>query len=286
VTPNNKLQISTNANKTVIESSNTKNNNNIDIASTSLNIENENNLKDNKRNQIANSFNDVISSNVQNFSFIGVSSITNKNNSNVISTNTNLNLTSSNNNINNNNSNNSTINNNNSNKQYSSVSPQTTNKNESNNNNNKFNIPNNNSNMNNSNNYNQPQNIQNINVNTNQDIYNAYQMQMSALLAQNMTPGLGQQQVYPMPLLYYPPNTGANTADPCLNYSNFMPYMGYPMGYYVQPQMAQQQGSLKDGNDLQNKNRKMNNYVNNYFNVLFFCSNLFNEYFLFEFLKT
>jgi len=257
-------------NKNVVQSSNIHD---IDISNCcSFDIHNEN--TQNKKNYSVNSFNEVVSSNVQNFSFIGTNPNTNKASSNIISSNTNLNISSST-TVNANLKENTNIKQN---QQQYTTSPQMNisnpninMKNEIPTNNNKFNIPMNSNNMNS---FNQPsQGIQsgNLNLNSNQDFFNAYQMQMSSILAQNMAnAGLNtQQQIYPMPLFYYPPNLnpGSANADPNMNYANFLPYMGYPMGYQLSPQQAQQQGNsnlnIKEASDLQNKNRKINNsYVN------------------------
>lgn len=210
----------------------------------------ESNTEDiHKKKNAYNSFSEVVSSNVQNFSFLG--NPTNNTKQNPIESNVN--------------SNNTNIKQQNTQQEFSIPSHQMNNSINNNKNENKFNLPNNN--------FNQPQ----ANMNGNyQDFYNAYQMQLSALLAQNMPAGLGPQQMYPMPLLYYPPGGSVgNASDPSMNYGNFMPYMGYPMGYYINPQqMAQQQQSnLKDSNDMQNKNRKINNFVR-FFNSIqnLFCN--------------
>lgn len=232
----------------------------LDIINCSINSDKDILNKENKRNFIApTTFSEIVSSNVTNFSFIG--NANNKQFSNTASLNSNNNINIQNAPINNNTNHN--IQNQKSTQSQYSTSPQQNintniNKNES-----KFNP----SNSNNNNNYNQPQNTNlnpNMNINTNQELYNNYQMQMSALFTQNLS-GLSQQQLYPMPFIYYPPNAPGNTSDPNFNYSNFMPYMGYPMGYYVHPQQftQQAQNNLKDVNDIQNKNRKMNNFVKN-----------------------
>jgi hypothetical protein len=243
-----------------------------DVTNSSFNIQNE---QSNKKNfVVANSFNEIVSANVQNFSFIGTNTNSTKTSSNVVSSNANLNLSSSSNSNLNSASNNYQTSSKQTQQQQYSNSPQTNvnnnnNQNVNSKNENKFNLPNFNQAQQQQQ---QQQNIPNLNLNSNQanqDLYNAYQMQMSSLLAsQNMSAGLGgQQQVYPMPLFYYPSNGTAGSsaaADPSLNYSNFMPYMGYPMGYYMpQQQFAQQpqQNNLKDANDMQNKSRKMNTYV-------------------------
>jgi hypothetical protein len=255
---NNNLQISSNNNNQVeAESQNQKHHH--DVSNSSFNIQNENSFsqnQQNKKNYITNSFNEVVSANVQNFSFIGTNTSSNKSSSNVVSSNANLNLPSST-NPNVHNSNNYSASSKQTQQQYSTSPQINVNNPNVNKNENKFNLPN----------FNQAQqNIPNLNTNSNQDLYNAYQMQMSSFLAQNMPSALGQQQVYPMPFVYYPPNgaAGNTAADPSMNYSNMMPYMGYPMGYYMpQQQFPQQpqQNNLKEANDLQNKNRKMNTYV-------------------------
>lgn len=114
-----------------------------------------------------------------------------------------------------------------------------------------------------------------LNQNPNADAYNNYKM--SSMINMNMGNGMNQQGVYPMPMVYYPPNSANPETN--YNYPNFMPYMSYPMGYYVNPQtnLQQAQGNLKE-NDVQNKNRKMNNYVNKI--NIFFIFNLKNLFFL------
>lgn len=203
-------------------------------------IKENNNKNSNKLNY--HSFSEIVRSNVQNFSFL----------SNV---NNNQNQTSNNNSIESS-----------SNLKYAKIQQQinsqefsipshqinNTNSNPNNKNENKFDIHNNN-------NLNQSQ----VGLNKNyQDFYANYQMQLSALLAQNMTAGINPQQLYSMPMAYYPPGPPAgNASDPSLNYSNFMPYMNYPIGYYFNSQQTaqQQQSNLKDGSEMQNKNKRTNN---------------------------
>lgn len=261
ITKNNKVEVPTQPNKPQ----------NVDIEnSASFNINTSNNINLKSQNQKI--IPEYVSSNVLNFSFIGNPNSNKSSNNNIISSNSNLNLsitnTGNNNSINNNTKQNQTQNQN----QFSNTSPQmnlinnanpVNNKNESNN---KFNLLNNQSN-------------QNIGINLNQgatsDFYNAYQMQMSNIFSQNLNNAtINQQQAfYPMPLLYYPPNLqGTPTpSDPNLNYSNLFPYMSYPMGYYAPPQQMpiQQQGTVKDASDLQNKNRKLNN-PNSFVRLIFF----------------